>query len=423
MQDAAARFRFRRTRAADLPGGTAVGSLPGYEELSMRHLLICAVLALLAGCAGMPRVSAIHDPLYRAQDHTSTIGVRATETRDGVASIRIDGVIGELTACSGSPGAIPSIIPCRGSASSFSAVCSYANVKTQVSCDLPIGTTARRLITYSATVRSARNRTASTGPVTYAAGAPLAQAPLNLSFIRMTIPWETARPVIWRTDAPSSTTNRADRIDFGLMPDADMPNYRAFTDDLQPMILPLFHADANAYSTMTRAYRNVFNIWAGPAGADGEGCTRTFASPASTVRGAFDGTAILHRNDFRDCASISLGGGAGTTQTNLDDAAWVLLHEAGHFLFGLGDEYVGGGNSAVSTPRNVLGSKANCESTSTSNSLPTSQCVQIGTSGTWRNDDSQDTTMEDRTLSSDWRTLSGRALGARFAECSNGACY
>lgn len=388
----------------------------------MRQLIPCLVVVLLAGCAGVPRISAIHDPLYRAQDHTSTIDVRATETRDGVAQIRIDGVIGELTACSGNPGSIPSIIPCRRAASSFSAVCSYANVKTQVSCALPVRVTARRLVTYSTTVRSARNRTASAGPVTYAAGAPLTQAPLNLGF-NLIIPWETARPILWRTGAPSAGTNRADRIDFGLVPDADMPNYRAFTDDLQPMVLPLFHADGNRYSSMTRAYRNLFNLWAGPAGADGEGCTRTFAAPASTVRGVFDGTAILHRNTFRDCASISLGGGAGTTQTNLADAPWVLLHEMGHFLFGLGDEYVGGGNSSISNPRNVLTSKGNCESTSTTHSIPTSQCVQIGTSGTWRNDDGQDTTMEDRTLDSDWRTLSGRAMGARFTACSNGACY
>ncbi|HEU4522351.1 MAG TPA: hypothetical protein VFT12_10130, partial [Thermoanaerobaculia bacterium] len=168
---------------------------------------------------------------------------------------------------------------------------------------------------------------------------------------------------------------------------------------------------------------NIFNIWAGPAGADAEGCSRTFGSPVAGVRAAFDGTAILHRNDFRDCASISMGGGSGSSQTNLGDASWVLLHEAGHFLFGLGDEYDGGGNSAVSNPKNVFGSKAACESASTSNSLPTSQCAQIGTTGAWRNDDGQNTTMEDRITTSDWRTLSGKALGNHLSACVGGSCY
>src|SRR5690606_41867412 len=116
----------------------------------------------------------------------------------------------------------------------------------------------------------------------------------------ITIAWETARPVIWRTDAPSSTTGRGDKIDWGFVPDADMPNYRAFTDDLQPMVLDLFYTGNDTFSTWTRVWKNIFNLWAGPTGADGEGCARTFAAPASTVRSAFDGTAILHRNDFRD---------------------------------------------------------------------------------------------------------------------------
>ena len=380
-------------------------------------------LLLLTACAGVPRLSAIHDPLYRAENHTSTITARATETRDGIASIRIDAVVGELTACTGAVGALPSLIPCRTGASSVSAICSFANVKTEVTCSLPINVTARRVISYSASTRSAGNRTASSGPITYAGGAPVTQATINLGVISMQVAWETARPVIWRTDAPSSSTNRADKIDWGFVPDADMPTYRAFTDDLQPMALALFYTDTNQFSSWTRFFNNIFNLWAGPTGADGEGCTRTFAAPASNVMAAFDGTAILHRNAFRDCASISLGGGSGTAQTNLGDAAWVLLHESGHFLFGLGDEYVGGGNFSISEPKDVLASKSVCESASTTYGLPTSQCVQIGTSGTWRNDDGQDTTMEDRTLSSDWRTLSGKAMANRLSACNAGTCY
>ena len=388
----------------------------------MRLLLLSVLLPLFVGCAGTPRLSALHDPLYRAETHNSTITARATETRDGIVEITIQAVVGELTACTGSGFSLPSLIPCRTGASATGVVCTFASVKTEVTCALPLNLTARRLVTYTATARTA-TRSASTGAVTYAGGAPLTQATFSLPGITVTMPWETARPVIWRTGSPSSATDRGDKIDWGFVPDADMPTYRAFTDDMQPMVLALFETDTNPFSTWTRVWKNIFNVWAGPVGADGNGCTRNFAAPASTVRAAFDGTAILHRDAFRDCASISLGGGAGTTQTNLGDASWVLLHEAGHFLFGLGDEYDGGGNSAISAPKNVFGSKAACESASTTNSLPASQCAQIGSTGTWRNDDGQNTTMEDRVLTSDWRTLSGRALGNHLNKCVNGACY
>jgi len=381
------------------------------------------VALVLSGCAGVPNITAVHDPLYRAENHTSTITVRATETRDGIAEISISAIVGELTACESMSPLVPSLIPYRANAVGMGAVCIFPNVKTQVSCSLPIALGDRRLVTYTASTRTSANRTATASAVTYAGGTPLTQATFHVLGLTITMPWETARPVIWRTDAPSMNTNRADKIDLGLVPDPDMPNYRAFTDDLQPMMLALFYTDTNPYTAWTRTFKNMYNVWAGPTGANGEGCTRTFADPAATVRAAFDGTAILHRNDFRDCASISLGNGAGTAQTNLGDSAWVLQHESGHFLYGLGDEYVGGGNSSISTPKNVYSSKASCDSNATANSLPTSQCVQIGTTGTWRNDDSQDTTMEDRVLSSDWRTLSGKALGNMLSKCSNGSCY
>lgn len=386
----------------------------------MRYTLISIAL-LLAGCAGTPRILAIHDPLYRASSHVSTITARATESRDGIAQIEIEAVVGELTACNSGFG-LPSLIPCRSGAATTVATCSYANVKTEVSCSLPLNLGDRRIVTYKATARTA-SRSSTTVPTTYAGGAPLSQAQIRLPFFTTTIPWETARPILWRTNSPSPSANRDDKIDLGLLPDADMPSYQAFTDDLQPLVLALLYTDTHSYSAWTRTWKNVFNIWAGPSGADGEGCSRTFSGAAATVRSAFDGSAILHRNAFRDCASISLGGGAGTTQTNLSDAPWVLLHEAGHFMFGLGDEYDGGGNVSISTPKNVFGTKAECETASTANSLPVTQCVQIGSTGTWRNDDGLPTTMEDRTLNSDWRTLSSRALGNHLGRCFNTACY
>ena len=384
-----------------------------------RGLLAGSVLAL-AACAGVPTVSAIHSPLYRAEDHTSTITVTAREPQDGIAEISIQATTGELTACGGSGFfSLPSLIPCRTNAGGTGVLCTFANIKTPVTCSLPINVTARRLITYTATARSGGNRTASSGAITYAGGAPLTQA----TIFGITVPFETARPVIWRTDTPDPSTDRAGSIDLGFVPDADMPNYRAFTDDMQPLVMQMLYTDTNTFTTWHRLWKNLFNIWAGPVGGDGEGCTRTFANPAASVRAAFDGTAILHRNAFRDCADLSLGGGAGTTQTNLGDATWVLVHESGHFLFGLGDEYDGGGNVSVSNPKNVFSSESACQSASTTAGLPTAQCAQIGTTGNWRNDDGQDTTMEDRVLGSDWRTLSGKAMSNQVVACTGGSCY
>ena len=390
----------------------------------MRRLLLVLGLPLLLSACAAPNIRAMHDPIYRAENHTSTITARASQTQDGVAEITVEAIVGELTACESMSPLLPSLIPCRINAFAVAAVCTFANIKTEVGCSLPITLSGRRLVTYTASARSGANRTGSTGAVTYAGGPPLTQATWTLPLIgTITMPWETARPIVWRTDTPWMGTDRNDKIDFGLVPDADMPNYRAFTDDLQPLVLQLFYTDTNQFSAWTRTWKNLFNVWAGPVGADGEGCTRNFSGSAATVRQAFDGTAILHRNAFRDCASISLGGGAGTVETTLSDATWVLLHEAGHFLFGLGDEYVGGGNSAISQPKNVYGSKATCESNSTANGLPATQCVQIGTTGTWRNDDGQLTTMEERTLASDWRTLSGKAMSNMVTKCVGGSCY
>jgi hypothetical protein len=379
------------------------------------------LLALAVGGCSPLSVSALHDPLYRASAHTSTITARATDTKDGVAEIRIVAIDGELTACTEN-GSLPSLIPCRRNAVQRTRICTFGNAKSQVTCALAMQLGDRRLISYTVTATNGGGKTASTDPITYAAGAPLTQAQIRLAFVTLTIPWETARPVWWHTGSGGGGSP-ADKIDVGFYPDADFgTNYQAFTTGLQTIALGAFFNTTDQFAKNYTFWKNIFNLWAGPAGADGEGCTRTFSGAAATVAGATDGDAILHQNAFRDCAALALGG-AGTTQTNLGDAAWVFTHESGHFLHGLGDEYVGGGNASVSDPDNIYGSKASCESAATTLSISKNFCAQIGTTGKWRMDDGSATTMEDRVLSSDWRTASGLAIGRRVNKCTSGACY
>ena len=390
--------------------------------------LALAMPLALAGCASgssassTPSLSALHDPIYRAAPHLSTITARARDGDKGIAELRIDAIEGELTACTEN-GVIPSLVPCRANAVARSRVCSFSNVKTTVTCalDLPLGD--RRLVTYAATARNGVGGTSSTAGTTYAAGAPLTQTQVTTGTTTTTIAWETARPVRWHTDTPAGGPAAAETIDVGFFPDADFgTDYQAFTDALEPIVLGAF---LNASSPFARTYTDsngVFDLWAGPAGADGEGCARNFAGSAATIAGITDGEAILHRNAFRDCASIALGG-SGTTQTTIGDAAWVFTHESGHFLHGLGDEYVGGGNAAVSDPANIYGSKAACEASAAALSIHQNLCAQIGTSGAWRMDDGSLTTMEDRALNSAWRTASGIAVARRISDCITSACY
>ncbi|MGA7179736.1 MAG: hypothetical protein WBX11_09150 [Thiobacillaceae bacterium] len=378
-----------------------------------------SALAALTGC-GTLSLSALHDPLYRASAHLSTITASARDTDSGVAEIRIDVVEGELTACAGVGGLTPSLVPCRTNAVARSRICTFANVKAPVSCSFPLQLGDQRLITYTTSARSGSGKSASTGAITYAGGAPLTQTQI-LGIL--TIPWETARPVWWHTDTPAGGAAPADKIDVGFFPDADFAgNYQTFTDGIQPIVLGAYFNSTDQFANTYTLWKNLFNFWAGPDGADAQDCTRSFTGTAATIAGVTDGDVILHQNPFRDCASIALGG-SGSTQTTLSDAAWVFTHESGHYLHGLGDEYVGGGNASVSDPPNIYASQAACQSAATPLSINSSFCAQIGTTGKWRMDDGNPTTMEDRVLNSDWRTASGVAINRRVSKCGGGACY
>ena len=384
-----------------------------------RLLVASAILGgLLSGCAGTTSVNARHDPLYRAETHASTITANASNSRDGISSIRINVVIGEMTACGGS---MPSLIPCRTGATTQTRTCTFANPAT-ATCTFILTLGARRLVTYDVEATSGRGSTSRTVSITYAGGASITQAELRFGPISFTIPWDVARPMWWHTSAPAGSGS-PDHLDVGFYPDSDWPTYRGFTDAAQPIALGAHFTTATPFSQFYTVFRGgMFNLWAGPPGANAEGCSRSFSGFAQNVAGATDAEAIVHRNEFRDCAAIAMGG-SGSVWSGAGDAPWVYTHESGHFIQGLGDEYCcDGGYAAVSTPRNIFNSQAACQSTASAVGLATSLCVQIGTTGAWRMDDGGDSTMEDRTSNSDWRTASGRAVSNRLSDCFNGNC-
>ena len=382
--------------------------------LSLKRLGALLIVPPLACCA--PTVTALHDPLYRASAHSSTITATGLDTKNGIDSVSITATVGTITACSN---LIPSLIPCRTNASVSGRECIFSGLKTQAVCSMTLRLGDRQIVTYTASARNRSGKVATSSPITYAAGAPLTQTKILI----FTIPWETARPVWWHTGTAGGS-KAADKIDVGFFPDSDWgSNYRGFTDGTQTVARGAFFDGSDQFSSFYRVYKHNFNLWAGPAGGNGEdGCVRSLSGAAQTVSGAVDGKVIIHQNAFRDCADIALGG-LGTTQSTLSDAAWAFTHESGHFLHALGDEYQGGGNGNGSDPPNTWTSQSACQSAAPGIGFNASLCSQIGTTGFWRLDDGQNTTMEDRVLTSDWRTASGRAVGGRMTKCGGGACY
>jgi len=395
--------------------------------LRLAGLLVVAVTALLSGCA--TTINARHDPLYRATPHTTTITANARDTASGISQITIDVTIGEITACTELGGFIPSVVPCRRNAENFVQGCVFVGGPQNGSCTFTRSLPDRALVTYRTSITSVAGATASTRPITYAGGASLTQAEVNFGPLHFTMPWEVARPVWWNTDNPSGFGTPSDTIDVGFFPAADYNNnYAGFTNDMGTILLAAhFNTGSQTFAQNYTLWKGLFNLWAGPPGANASGCTRSFGGLASNVASVTDGEAIVHSGDFRDCSAIALGG-SGSVQGTLGDAAWVYTHESGHFLQGLGDEYCcDGGYAFVSNPGNVFGSQSACQTTASAIGIATSNCVEIASgtthTGKWRIDVGQLETMRDRDLGSDWRGASGRAVGNRVNACINGSCY
>lgn len=369
---------------------------------------LLAVIALLSGCASTS-ISALHDPLYRASSHTSTISATARNTSSGISSIDIVVTTGEMTNCT-ELGVPASVIPCRRNASVVTHTCNFPTNPDSAVCDFTQTLGNRRLVTYQATANPASGSSRSSIEMTYAGGTPPAGA--------------IARPVLWQRSA-----NLDSKLDIAFFPDADYgTDYLDFTTDLQNMIEDSFFNSTDQISKTYTLFRNAHNLWAGPFGADAGAfsmgvCPRSWDTTTSTIAAATDGEAIVHLTNFRDCAAIALGG-AGSMFGKAGDVNYLVIHESAHFLHGQGDEYLGGGNWSPGPCRNVFASQAACQLGAAGvGGASTANCVQIGSTGTWRNDDGQLETMDDRNDDDDFRNNSARCVIDRLVDCGSGSCY
>lgn len=376
-------------------------------------LFILLLACVVTGCT---TVTAKHDPLYRAQPHDSAIQAVAQNSTFGISSISIDVTSGPMTDCSEFnvvPGmSMRSIIPCRTSATQTSNACTFAGSPAVATCSVTVPVQASTMVSYLVTVTAGNGGKTTLPEVSYSGGTQAQE--------------RIARPVYWHRQQ-----TRGSKIDLGAFPDSDyragaavlLNPYGQFTTDLDTVFEGVFFNTTDLFANRYTGDRQFFNLWAGPFGANAEGCARTFSGDAIPVSAVMDGSAIFHRNAFRDCASLSAGnGGAGSVQATETDPAWLLVHESGHFLFELSDEYDGGGYDATLPCPNVYSSLQACQTAAPGVGAVAAQCAKIGTQPLWRVVTANET-MSDRVLGSDFRDDSEKCFSARITSCYNGTCY
>jgi hypothetical protein len=123
-----------------------------------------------------------------------------------------------------------------------------------------------------------------------------------------------------------------------------------------------------------------FNFWVYKNEGDEAGCGTVHAD-ASIDMPWRDDDAVLHFTNFQDCTNAGLSNFSAEGSNTK-----AFLHESGHAVFGLGDEYDGPTNySIVQSPEpNIFDTEADCQSEQTAKGRDPNACYEFTTlSGGW----------------------------------------
>ena len=397
-------------------------------------LFACAIG--LDGCTSSPlAISARHMPLFLEQPHSSQILATAS-TADGLEHINIVVIAGEATTCT-TDANVPSAIPCRKNATAQGKSCFFQQGVTTGSCSITQPINPHSIVTYKVQAKSSKGRIRNLDPITYSGGERLVGIFCWFKWGFLPIldcaDYAQLTPIWWQTPEPSGGSTAPDHIDISFNRDADFQgNALAYSNMLEPMIRDAYFNTAQEFGKVYTYTRDSFTLWSAPEGADEDRCGRgiTFDGTAKVAAAYTDGEVLIHDdpNNARACASISYGGSAWIFG-NDPQSAETFVHESGHMLYALGDEYCcDGGYGSFSTPRNVHPSKESCETVATSIGVNTGLCSRIAdpprTTDFWRiTDGTLEIMAESGNINSDWRDASNLARGRQIRQCFFGNCY
>ncbi|MGI9078694.1 MAG: hypothetical protein ACR2G6_15400 [Gemmatimonadaceae bacterium] len=337
-------------------------------QRSLRPSLFSLATFLLAsGCSTAPRVFVLHAPVQPNNAQTVTY-TAAAQDADGVSSIQVWEDRNTLSVCNNG-------MQCATHVSTtLLRTCSFAPPQNNATCTFTTtaGYPDGSFIGYRAVARDTEGKDGSEGWIYYAAGA---------------FPWPNNPIPIYGTGAP------AEKVDLVFIPDPDYnANNNQFMQDATNLVTNSY-LSANNFAQEVRDWRGYWNLYityqTGDAEGFGSGCN-TAPANWTNLRAIVNSGSILHTAALRDCAGIGDGslfsvqtGGAFTNPT--------AIHETGHSVFSMADEYCcDGGYWNIAPQANLFSSQGNCQTNATTNSWPTSDCVQIGSTGWWRSDGAND---------------------------------
>lgn len=307
-------------------------------------LAVFACLLLLASCESNPVTLALHSPIYPGASENVTYTLERI-TAGTINSAQLFETISTVS----SAGVV--------TAGSETLLQSWSSPAADLSFVKSGGYSANRLITYRWVVKVQEDgkEKEKTYRVTYAVRPyPVPNQPA---------------PVYVQGDPD-------DVFDLIFIPDADITDMPAFRDHCRQNIRNAFFDEPH-----TRLWRKQFNFYINPITGTAHAATDDVGHepPSNNAQLAFaEGRCLMHRLSFQDFAS---GGIFSTEQENRG----TIMHESGHALFRLADEYCGNTSYfAVPNSPNLWNSQAaaeaaaddygNCKSVSDVRQIASTDC-------------------------------------------------
>jgi uncharacterized protein YceK len=313
----------------------------------LKILFAVVVLVLLVGCSGI-KTTLIHEPIYPVAGENITYTLM-TSSSGGIENIRLFETISSINAAAVvTPGTEVLIKEWNPAGTPDSITVNHTKT----------GFSNNSYISYRFLVRNGDDKTRSH----------------MVNFVTNPYP-------VSDHPAPAYVQGDVDRVfDIIFIPDQDITNMNTFYDNCREMIINSIFADPSI-----AFWNRQFNFYINPetgratdyddliAGSD-----TLHEVPSNWVNCTFaEGKVLMHRQDLRDYAS---GGLYSTEQQNRG----TILHESGHGLFDLADEYASGVHWQESDFPNNWSTLAGARADAPIRHKTADDARQMGTSGWYK---------------------------------------